>query len=221
MKKEEQEMEPMCVFCTPMCCTKGDDFNDAPTNCPSISQSQIIETIKEVYQLEGMTRNYAVQAARVEAEGYLKLTRVEELILFSKKLGIKKIGIATCAGLFQESRQLARILKSHGLVPISVCCKVGGMDKTKIGLTADEKVCPDKFEALCNPVAQAEILNCYGTGLNVIMGLCLGHDILFTKYSKAPVTTLVVKDRVLAHNTVAALYAAHSYYKKLMDDGNN
>ena len=37
----------------------------------------------------------------------------------------------------------------------------------------------------------------------MLVGLCVGHDSLFIKYSEAPVTTLVTKDRVLAHNPVA------------------
>lgn len=34
-------------------------------------------------------------------------------------------------------------------------------------------------------------------------------------HSKAPVTVLVVKDRVLGHNPVAALYTAETYYRRL------
>ena len=37
----------------------------------------------------------------------------------------------------------------------------------------------------------------------------MGHDSLFYKHSKAPVTTLVVKDRKLGHNPVAALYCPY------------
>lgn len=40
-----------------------------------------------------------VQAADVEYEGYGRLTRVEETIEFAKRMGFKKIGIATCVGL--------------------------------------------------------------------------------------------------------------------------
>ena len=40
-------------------------------------------------------------------------------------------------------------------------------------------------------------------------------DILFTKYSEAPVTTLVVKDRVAGHNPVSVLYGQNFYYKRL------
>ena len=53
------------------------------------------------------------------------------------------------------------------------------------------------------------------TELNVMMGLCMGHDILFLKHSKAPTTTLVVKDRILCHNTVVAIYGSDGFYKRL------
>jgi uncharacterized metal-binding protein len=38
---------------------------------------------------------------------------------------------------------------------------------------------------------------------------------LFAKHSKAPVTTLVVKDRVTGHNPIAVLYGQNFYYKRL------
>lgn len=40
----------------------------------------------------------------------------------------------------------------------------------------------------------------------LMMGLCLGHDILFLRYAEAETTPLVVKDRALGHNPAAALY---------------
>ncbi|GHV11626.1 hypothetical protein AGMMS49938_02650 [Fibrobacterales bacterium] len=67
---------------------------------------------------------------------------------------------------------------------------------------------------MCNPVMQAELLNEQKTDLNIIMGLCVGHDMLFSGASKAPVTTLVVKDRVLCHNPVGALYTSTSIYSR-------
>ncbi|MEZ4527485.1 MAG: DUF1847 domain-containing protein [Desulfobacterales bacterium] len=44
---------------------------------------------------------------------------------------------------------------------------------------------------------QAMVLNQESTELNVMLGLCVGHDSLFLKYAKALCTVLVVKDRVL------------------------
>ena len=70
---------------------------------------------------------------------------------------------------------------------------------------------------MCNPVMQAKILNKEKTDMNIIMGLCVGHDSLFYKYSEALVTTLVAKDRVMGHNPVAALYTSESYYGKLKE----
>jgi uncharacterized metal-binding protein len=46
--------------------------------------------------------------------------------------------------------------------------------------------------------------------LNVLVGLNLGMDCIFTGASEAPVTTLFVKDRMLANNPVGAIYS--DYY---------
>ena len=56
-----------------------------------------------------------------------------------------------------------------------------------------------------------------GTQLNVVIGLCVGHDSLFFMHSKAPATVLIAKDRVLGHNPVACLYTSHSYYRRLKE----
>ncbi|HIZ06763.1 MAG TPA: DUF1847 domain-containing protein, partial [Candidatus Eubacterium avistercoris] len=66
---------------------------------------------------------------------------------------------------------------------------------------------------ICNPILQAKILNEEKTDLNIVMGLCVGHDSLFYKYAEGLTTTLVAKDRVLGNNPAAALYTADSYYK--------
>jgi uncharacterized metal-binding protein len=54
--------------------------------------------------------------------------------------------------------------------------------------------------------------------MNIIVGLCVGHDMLFTKYSDAPVTTLVTKDRVTGHNPVSVLYGQNFYYRRLLTE---
>ena len=46
----------------------------------------------------------------------------------------------------------------------------------------------------------------------------LNLTIVFYKYTHTLTTTLVTKDRVLAHNPVGALYQTKAYYKKLMAD---
>jgi uncharacterized metal-binding protein len=142
-------------------------------------------------------------AAAIEGTYYMEKTRVEELIIFGEEMGYKRLGVAFCLGLQQEAQVLCSLLRKHFTVS-SICCKVCGVAKEDFGLKKVEK---NKYEVMCNPIMQAEILAKNNTELNIIVGLCLGHDILFTKYSKAPVTTLIVKDRVLAHNPAGALYS--------------
>ena len=137
-----------------------------------------------------------------------------EIMEVAKRIGAKKIGIATCVGLIEESRIFARILKLNGFDVYGVACKVGSVDKTDIGL--DPKYTCKTGPVMCNPILQAKLLNKAGTQLNVVVGLCVGHDSLFYKYSKALATTLVTKDRVLAHNPVGALYQTRAYYKRLL-----
>ncbi|MDR2528000.1 MAG: DUF1847 domain-containing protein, partial [Synergistaceae bacterium] len=134
-------------------------------------------------------------------------------------MGYKKVGAATCVGLLSECNQFARVAKVKGIDVYGVACKVGAVDKTVIGLPEERKLLPGSHESMCNPILQAELLNRQGTDFNVIIGLCVGHDSLFIRHSKAPVTYLIVKDRVLCHNPAAALYGAGSYYKRLLDPG--
>ncbi len=176
------------------------------TNLPEEFIADAISTYDEDNNKEMM-----VAAAEVEFEFYCKNTRIEDTIEFAKKMGFKKIGIATCVGLISETRTLAKILRAHSFEVCGIGCKVGAYPKVKMGI--DQK-CEVVGKNICNPILQAKTLNTEKTDMNIIMGLCVGHDMLFTKYSEAPVTTLVAKDRVLGHNPVAALYNADSYYKR-------
>jgi uncharacterized metal-binding protein len=136
--------------------------------------------------------------------------RIKELIEFGKLLEIEKIGIAFCSGLQDEASRVTNFLEDQGFTVSSAVCKCGGVDKTLLGVAKKFKIRdPDMFEAACNPVLQAELLNEAETEINVIVGLCLGHDIIFTMNSQAPVTTLIVKDRLLGHNPVIGLYSRY------------
>jgi uncharacterized metal-binding protein len=68
---------------------------------------------------------------------------------------------------------------------------------------------------MCNPIGQASVLDDNGCELNILLGLCVGDDTLFIKHSRAPVTILAVKDRVLAHNPLGALYTSRHIYTRL------
>jgi uncharacterized metal-binding protein len=173
---------------------------------------QIYERGKEEYILNERVKTFQVAACYTESQGYKKWNRVRELIEFSKFMGFKKIGIAHCIGLVFEASLLALVLEQEGFEVTQILCKTGAIHKEDIGVPHPFRLRPEEtFEAACNPVVQAEICNAANTDLNVMVGLCLGHDILFTMYSKAPVTTLIVKDRTNGHNPAAALY---SFYQR-------
>lgn len=156
----------------------------------------------------------AVQSALVEAEGNTNWTRVQEVIAFAHKCGYKRIGLAFCTGLHEEAKTFVKILEHHGLEVVSVVCKNGAVLKGFLGIPQEEKETYVKNDIMCNPIGQALLLNESKTDLNILFGLCVGHDTLFIKHAEAPVTVFAVKDRVLCHNPVGALYQADAYYKK-------
>ena len=168
-------------------------------------------------RVEGLCYEHQPGSTAIRA----RWTRVEDTVAFAKLMGYKKIGIATCIGLLDETERLSRILAAQGFSPISVCCKSGGIDKLRLGVTEEDKVRPHTFEPACNPIAQARLLNGAGTEMNIIVGLCVGHDMLFTRHSDAPVTTLVTKDRVTGHNPVSVLYGQNFYYRRLLTEQVN
>jgi len=207
---------PGCAYCPPTvrACRQGDSDTRGPGFCPSKMDADGITAAWEKYR-EPFIRRVAQVSARVEGEGYCKWTRVEEIIAFAKKMGFKKIGIATCISFVDLARTLSGILESHGFEVASAACKNGGVPKELIGLRDEEKIRPGSHESMCNPISQAELVNRAGCQLNIVLGLCVGHDSLFFRYSEGLATTLVAKDRVLAHNPVGALQLAETYYQRV------
>lgn len=206
-----------CTECNFLNCQTRD--KEFPKKCLTTAEDNgpVLQESLATYERDPLVNLIMQAAAQVEGQYYGQLTRVEEIIVFAKKIGAKKIGIASCAGLIKESRVFAGILRANGLDVFGVLCKVGGQDKCSVGIADEDKIRPGNYEAMCNPMMQAKLCNKERTDLNVISGLCVGHDSLFIKNSDAPVTYLIVKDRVLAHNPIGALNTSHSYYKRLMD----
>ena len=199
-----------CIDCGNINCNKQD--KQYPDFCLTTHMNQeVLAEAMECYE-EDINRRSMIAAAEVEYEFYCQYTRVEEIMAYAKKMGFKKLGIATCVGLIKESRILADIFRRHGFEVYGVGCKAGVQKKVSVGIP--EK-CNGIGENMCNPILQAKLLNEVKTDLNVVVGLCVGHDSLFYKYSNALVTTAVTKDRVLGHNPVAALYNVDFYYSKL------
>lgn len=157
---------------------------------------------------------HRISGCFLAVHGY-SLSRLDEVIMFSKKMGYKKIGMAFCIGLADEAAILDKILSRHFEV-YSACCKIGGLKKTDYQIPQQHG--EEKIEYICDPILQAKVLNHDKTELNLAVGLCIGHDMLFNKYSNAPVTTFVVKDRTTGHNPLAICYT--SFLRKIYMNKN-
>ena len=222
---------PQCAHClTRTCENRGSKMSDGapsleklPGFCPMKLMPEVFAEAAAEYNKPAV-REFARLASVQEFQCFerlpdgirAKLPRIEELIQFARKCSYKKLGIAHCGGLMKEAGILTDILEKNGFEVVSVQCKAGCVPKEEIGIQADEKILgPENWETMCNPIAQAMIVNRAQVDMAVMLGLCIGHDTLFIKYCDVPLTVLAVKDRVLAHNPLAALYHSDSYYRRL------
>lgn len=178
-----------------------------PEHCWASQCPAVLEETKAGYMTPEAHQLFAA-AGKVATKGYRKWPRIQEAIEFCKELGVTRVGLASCVALFSELRDVARLFKGAGFEVVAAACQVGRVPPTQRGL-------PEEFATYqgvyCNPIAQAELLNREGTQINFVLGLCLGHDILFHQHSRAPASTLIVKDRVTGNNPSAAL---HSFFHR-------
>ena len=183
-----------CAFCSHnKCYTSGQ-------NCTKMTHEEVCESYSEE------EKQMMKASSATESRNYMQMTRLEESVYFAKEMGVKKVGIAFCIGLRNEARFVALYFKNQGFAVESVCCKVCSVDKDLLEL---EKIKKGSIEAMCNPKTQAKILNEAKTELNFIVGLCVGHDMIFTKACEAPVSSIITKDRVLAHNPAGVVYSRY------------
>ncbi|HBC93898.1 MAG TPA: metal-binding protein [Pelotomaculum sp.] len=204
-----------CAKCGRYTCREGKPGN-LPQDCPMQSYGDVYEEAGQAYQ--GTDGRLAYLAAKIEATGYGIWPRLREIMEFSNMAGFTRLGLAFCVGLRREALEVTRILENNGFTVLSVICKTGAKAKEELGIRDEEKVRPGRFEAMCNPIAQAKLLNVEKPDLNILLGLCVGHDTLFIKHSHAPITVLAAKDRVTGHNPLAAIYASHYFSGKLQAD---
>ncbi len=198
-----------CAQCTVHACSREGGKNPSP-HCP-MNQTGVLEQAGELYQKPEF-REFYIRASEMEALGYGVWTRVKETVTLCHAMGYSRVGLAFCRGLRREAKILDDILRRNGLDVVSVICKVGGVPKESVGIDPARKVHPEAFEPMCNPAAQALLCNQQKTQFNIVLGLCVGHDSMFYKHAEALTTTIAVKDRVLAHNPLGALYCAEGYF---------
>ncbi|MBP8646031.1 MAG: DUF1847 domain-containing protein [Syntrophobacteraceae bacterium] len=225
--RTEGSTKPECALCPfdwadRACRHEG---GKSPKNCPGkLHPDTVRDSIQEVQSPRIL--EFAAQASIQEAEGYgdrdkgyafvrpIK-PRIEEVMEFASRMRYRRLALIFCIGLRREAGVVHRILAGRGFDVLSVACKVGGVPKEVLGLDESRKVAPGSYESMCNPILQAMIANRYGSDFNVLLGLCVGHDSMFFRYAEAPTTVLAVKDRLLGHNPLAAVYQYEGYYRYL------
>jgi len=123
--------------------------------------------------------------------------RIEEIMNFARGAGFSRIGIAHCITFSYEADLLERYFSKYFDV-YTVNCKYGRLPKKNILGGVSNRI-------MCNPAGQADFLNHKNTELNISMGLCVGHDMIFSKKSEALVTNLFDKDFTNNNNPAKAI----------------
>ncbi|MDR3175134.1 MAG: DUF1847 domain-containing protein [Desulfovibrio sp.] len=206
---------PNCAHCGVLSCRSNDEASFPSFCLTKHVDPALLQTAMDVYAGNEEYLRLARVSTILEGETYGRLSRVEETIEFISRMRYRTVGIASCVGLMAETSLFVRILEREGIENFTVGCKIGAQDKTAIGVPEEKKLnggCG--HESMCNPVMQAKVLAARKTDFNIVIGLCVGHDSLFITHSQAPVTVMIVKDRVLGHNPVAALYTSNGMYSR-------
>ncbi len=228
MNEKKTILSPACATCpgelsNTLCMTDGGSVGKG---CPTLTAKDLLAKANREYD-DPETGLFARNASIQEAECYENRherpyviqpskTRIVETCEFADRMGFKRLGLVFCMGLKAEAAIVDTILKQNGFDVVSVCCKAGRTSKDLIGIEDRDKIRQGTDEAMCNPIFQAMVVNEEKTDLNILMGLCVGHDALFFKYAEAYTTVLAAKDRVTGHNPLAAIYLHGSYYRKLV-----
>ncbi|MCG6911948.1 MAG: DUF1847 domain-containing protein [Deltaproteobacteria bacterium] len=189
-------------------------------SCPTVNEKKLLDESMALYedpQASRFARNASIQEAEcyehVAGGGVKPLKpRILEIAEFAEKMDYRRLGLLFCVGLAGEARMVDKFYRGRGFEMVSVACKAGRTPKEALGLKEEQKIHPNTFESMCNPIYQAKIVNDQRVDFNILLGLCVGHDSLAIKHLDAPVTVLAVKDRLMGHNPLAAVYNMGSYY---------
>jgi len=227
MAEHKKTPAPACASCGHEAAMKAcvDEKGLGSKGCPTLAYDDVFAEADREYDRPEI-REFARQASRQEADCYANRhqrpyvmqptkTRIVEICEFAEKMRYRRLGLAFCLGLAKEAIIVEEIFKDRGFEVVSVLCKAGRTSKDRIGIMDEDKIFRGTDESMCNPIYQAKLLNHEKTELNILLGLCVGHDYIFFKYAQAPTTVLAVKDRVTGHNPLAAVYLSDSYYQRI------
>ena len=190
----EDEQRPVnCLACTDRVCIAG-------LPCPQIGRSQPPVLTEEM-------RHTLDAASDIAMDQDPQLCRIAELVYLCLEMEYRRVGLAFCIDLLEPTRIVDGVLRRFVEV-VPVCCKINHRSAAG-GSSIEDTPQGDLAGWSCNPLQQASVLNAAETDLNVLIGLCIGADAVFTSASTAPVTALFVKDRSLANNPIGAVYSEY------------
>ncbi len=192
-----------CTLCTAKGCR---------TNIPCTDYSH--EYI-DFYQKEEILTTIRSASELVDDGRAGNLSRLEEIVAYAGLKNYRTLGVAYCYGMEKEAVLLKKYLKNEGVEPVMVSCTVDGLKESQI----DSAKCVDSIS--CNPLGQANILNSSSVDFTILMGLCLGHDILIQKALTMDFTTWLVKDRVTMHRPMEGLPGYKSVEDSFMENMDN
>ncbi|MFO7875199.1 MAG: DUF1847 domain-containing protein [Desulfovermiculus sp.] len=222
------QKSPSCALCpyeaAERVCQRA--TGKGPENCPTLHLAHLKREALAALK-EPRTFEFARQASLQEASGYMNRDqgharirpikpRIVETVEFARRMGYSRLGLVFCMGLRHEAAIVHHVFETNGFEVISVLCKVGRVSKSELNLGIQDQIDMQATEeSMCNPILQALILNHEQTELNILLGLCVGHDSFVFKHAQGMCTVLVVKDRILGHNPLAAIYTYDSYSRYL------
>ena len=178
------------------------------THCKHHSCRQLESCGAEAFDREVVRKEYqdpAIQSAVQTAAQLVDngragiLNRLQEIIEFARGSDYQKIGLAYCYGMEADARKVTELMRQSGFKVEAVSCTTGAIAQDEINTASSI------HNVSCNPLGQAAQLQSTSPDLVVMMGLCMGHDILFQQKLRMPMTTLVVKDRPNSHNPLLGI----------------
>ncbi len=176
-----------------MNCTTCDDriCRRQQTSC----ERESFDNTEVIAEYQETSNSVIVKAAAelVDSGRAGSLSRIQEIIEFSKLMNYQKLGIAYCYGMEQQAKAIETLLTAERFNVSAVSCSVGGLKQSEVNAAS----CIHKVS--CNPLGQAEQLNTENVDLTLVVGICMGHDIILNRTLNMDFTTLVVKDRKNNH----------------------
>ncbi|MFA5973504.1 MAG: DUF1847 domain-containing protein [Lentimicrobiaceae bacterium] len=174
------------------CTTRDDKVCHKQQN---LCSREIFDKEEVISQCKQTTTSEIVEAAAelVDFGRAGSLSRVEEIREFAATMNYKTLGLAYCYSTEQYANAIETVLNDKGFDVSAVSCSVGGLKQSEVNSAS--YIHTVSF----NPLGQAEQLNTEKVDLALVVGKCMGHDILLNRNLGMDFTTLVVKDRKYNH----------------------